>query len=118
MTALAPPSYRAPSTRSGLAPASNDLPPYSRRYTLNHPVQVAPREPTEHIYKLNDGKVVLKIHSSAKSSKSLPTFFEKENINGQLTIDAGKGDSIHAINITVRGHELLRPQLFLLLWGL
>lgn len=102
MNALAPPSYRASSTRSGQAPASTELPPYSRRYTLNQPVQVAPREPTEHTYQINDGKVVLKIHSSAKSSKSLPTFFEKENIRGQLTIDAEKGDSIHAIYIMVR----------------
>ncbi|EKM78643.1 hypothetical protein AGABI1DRAFT_59597 [Agaricus bisporus var. burnettii JB137-S8] len=103
MNALAPPSYRASSTRSGQAPASTELPPYSRRYTLNQPVQVAPREPTEHTYQINDGKVVLKIHSSAKSSKSLPTFFEKENIRGQLTIDAEKGDSIHAIYITITG---------------
>jgi hypothetical protein len=75
-------------------------------------VQVAPREPAEHIYKLNDGKVVLKIHSSAKSSKSLPTLFEKENINGQLTVDAERGDSIHAIYITVGRLQLLQSQLF------
>lgn len=81
---------------------SNELPPYTRRHTLHQPVQVAPREPTEHVYQINDGKVALRIYSSAKSSKSLPTFFEKENITGQLEIAAERGDSIHAIFITVR----------------
>lgn len=103
MDASAPPSYRRYSTRPGQAPVSNELPPYTRRHTLVQPVQVAPREPTEHRYQINDGKVVLKIYSSAKSSKSLPTFFEKENITGELTIAAEKGDSIHAVYIMVRG---------------
>lgn len=69
-------------------------------------MQVARREPTEHVYKINDGKVVLKINSSAKSSKALPTFFEKENITGQLEIAAGKGDSIQSIVIMITGRVL------------
>lgn len=43
------------------------------------------------------------MYSSAKSSKSLPTFFEKESINGLLELDAEKGDSIQAITATVTG---------------
>ncbi|KAJ3564409.1 hypothetical protein NP233_g8319 [Leucocoprinus birnbaumii] len=108
MDASAPPSYRRYSTRHGQAPASNELPPYSRRtrHSLAQPVQVARREPTEHVYKINDGKIVLKINSSAKSSKALPTFFEKEHITGQLEIAAGKGDSIQSIVITITGRVL------------
>ncbi|KAF9453506.1 hypothetical protein P691DRAFT_755560 [Macrolepiota fuliginosa MF-IS2] len=106
MDASAPPSYRRYSTRPGLASVSNDLPPYTRRHTLNQPGQVAPREPTEHIYQINDGKILLKINSSAKSSKSLPTFFEKENITGQLEVVAERGDSIHSIFIAITGRVI------------
>jgi hypothetical protein len=80
---------------------SNELPPYTRRHTLVQPVQVAHHQRTEHVYKIQDGKIVLKINSSAKSSKALPTFFEKENITGQLEIMAGRGDPIQTIVITV-----------------
>jgi hypothetical protein len=64
-------------------------------------VQAARQELVEHVYQINDGKIVLKINSSAKTSKSLPTFFEKDNVTGQLEIAAGKGDSIQSIVITV-----------------
>ena len=87
-----------------MSPAS-ELPPYSRRHTLHQPVPAARREPTEHVFQLSEGKgkpwVTLKLHSSAKSSKSLPTFFEKENINGQLELSAERGDNIQAITAIV-----------------
>lgn len=102
MDALAPPSYRRYSTRPGPAPVSNELPPYTRRHNLVRPVQVAHHERTEHEYQIQDGKILLRINSSAKSSKALPTFFEKDNITGKLEIAAGKGDSIQTITITVR----------------
>lgn len=102
-----PPRYRRSSTRPGPAPQSGvlaDLPAYTRRNTLAQPV--APiRDPTEHVYPLLDGKAkpwaTLKVYSSAKSPKSLPTFFEKEHINCSVEINADKGDSIHAISATV-----------------
>jgi len=46
----------------------------------------------------------LKVLSSAKSAKSLPTFFEKENINGTLELNADKCDSIQAITASVSCH--------------
>lgn len=101
MDASAPPSYRRYSTRPGQAPVSNELPPYTRRHTLTQPPQVVPRQPTEHIYQINDGKVVLRLYSSAKSTKNLPTFFEKENLTGQLDLTAERANSIQAIHITV-----------------
>ncbi|KAF9466644.1 hypothetical protein BDZ94DRAFT_1157821 [Collybia nuda] len=105
MDVAPPPRYRRFSTRPGQVPQSgNELPIYTRRNTLAQPV--IQREPTEHVYLLtekNRAWVTLKIQSSAKSSKSLPTFFEKENINGSLEINADKGDSIHSITATVTG---------------
>ncbi|KAF8896106.1 hypothetical protein BD779DRAFT_1433414 [Infundibulicybe gibba] len=87
MDASSPPHYRRYSSRPGPAPQSGGLPPYTRRNTLAQPV--AHRQPTEHVFYAEDSKgrpwATLKVHSSAKSSKSLPTFFEKENINGSLT---------------------------------
>jgi hypothetical protein len=46
--------------------------------------------------------------SSAKSAKSLPTFFEKERINGSFQLTAEKGDSIQSVTVTV-GLLLLPP---------
>jgi hypothetical protein len=100
-----PPPYRRLS-RPGPAPQSaNDLPAYtrSRRHTLAQPA--VRREPTEHVFQLMDGRkpwVILKVYSSARLSKSLPTFFERENINCKLEVRAGSGDSsIQAISATV-----------------
>ncbi|KAF9563247.1 hypothetical protein CPC08DRAFT_761006 [Agrocybe pediades] len=110
MDASSPPRYRRFSTRPGPVPSSgSDLPPYTRRSTLTQPINLR-REPTEHVFQLSDGKpkpwVTLKIFSSAKSSKSLPTFFEKENITGSLELDAERGDSIHGVTVVVTGRVI------------
>jgi len=99
------PDYRRVTQGLGLAPESTDLPPYTRR---NTPQNVAiRREPTEHVCQLTEGKnrpwATLKIYSSAKSTKSLPTFFEKEPVNATLEIHAEKSESIHQITATVTG---------------
>ncbi|KAG6812365.1 hypothetical protein H0H92_003176 [Tricholoma furcatifolium] len=106
MDVASPPHYRRFSTaRPGPVPRPGDeLPPYTRRNTLAQ--LVVPREPTEHVYFLTEKNrpfVTLKLYSSAKSPNSLPTFFEKENINGSLEINADRGDSIHAVTATVTG---------------
>jgi len=106
MDVASPPRYRRYSALgSGLVPASSDeLPPYTRRNTLAQPA--VQHEPTEHVYLLTEKNrpwVILKLYSSAKSSKSLPTFFEKENINGTLEINADRGDSIQSISAIVTG---------------
>ncbi|KAG6916056.1 hypothetical protein DXG01_008629 [Tephrocybe rancida] len=105
---VSPPRYRRYSTaRHGQVPRSGDadvLPPYTRRNTLAQPA--VRHEPTEHVYLLTEKNrpfVTLKLYSSAKSAKSLPTFFEKENINGTLEINADKGDSIQSITAVVTG---------------
>ncbi|KAF8150704.1 hypothetical protein B0H34DRAFT_149037 [Crassisporium funariophilum] len=109
MDASSPPRYRRFSSRPGPAPSSgSELPAYTRRNTLTQPLAVdLRREPTEHIFQVADGKskpwITLKVYSSAKSSRSLPTFFEKENITGRLELDAERGDSIQAITATVTG---------------
>jgi hypothetical protein len=101
MDVSSPPQYRRFSR-----PGSNELPPYSRCNTIAQPLRSPPREPTEHVFQVADGKskpwIKLTLRSSAKSAKSLPTFFEKENINGQLELDAERGDSIQAITAHVR----------------
>jgi hypothetical protein len=64
-----------------------------------------PREPTEHAYFLKDSKkVTLKLYSQAKSSKSLPVYFEREKISGSLEINAEKGDSVHSVIVKVYTH--------------
>ena len=86
-----------------LALESDDLPPYTPRNIRR--TAVVRREPTEHIYQLTEGKnrpwATLKVHSSAKSPQSLPTFFGKEPISAVLELQAEKGDSIHEITATV-----------------
>ncbi|KAF8802489.1 hypothetical protein BYT27DRAFT_7112534 [Phlegmacium glaucopus] len=106
MDASSPPHYRRYSSRPGPAPSSgSELPSYTRRSSVT---QVPPpRRATEHLFHVFNARgkpwITLKLYSSAKSSKSLPTFFEKENINGLLELDAEKGDSIQAITATVTG---------------
>ncbi|KAF9000661.1 hypothetical protein BDQ17DRAFT_1391208 [Cyathus striatus] len=96
MDVSSPPRYRRYSTRAGLAPSSGpELPPYTRRNTLSSLL----------LWK-EQALITLKVYSSAKSSKSLPTFFEKENINGQLEIHAEKGDSIQAITANITGRVI------------
>ncbi|KJA16442.1 hypothetical protein HYPSUDRAFT_147727 [Hypholoma sublateritium FD-334 SS-4] len=107
MDASSPPRYRRFSTRPGPAPSSgSELPAYTRRNTLTQAVNLR-RDPTEHVFQAADGKskpwITLRVFSSAKSSKSLPTFFEKENVNGKLEIDAERGDSIQAVTAVVTG---------------
>ncbi|TFK27772.1 hypothetical protein FA15DRAFT_685673 [Coprinopsis marcescibilis] len=102
-----PPCYRRFSSRPGQVPLSgSELPAYSRRRHSISPPQPH-REPTEHTFELLDGKnkpwITLKLFSSAKSSKSLPTFFEKEKITGKLELTAERGDSIQAITAIVSG---------------
>ena len=102
MEASSPPCYRRYS-RHGPAPLSDsELPSYTRRTV---PQVDIPRPATEHLFHVLNGRgkpwITLKVYSSAKSSRSLPTFFEKETINGILEVDAEKGDSIQAITATV-----------------
>ena len=101
MDVSSPPQYRRFSR-----PGSGTAPPaYTRCNTIAHTLPPPP-EPTEHVFQVTDGKskpwIKLTLRSSARSAKSLPTFFEKENINGQLEVEAERGDSIQAITATVR----------------
>ncbi|KAJ6531970.1 hypothetical protein B0H19DRAFT_1273145 [Mycena capillaripes] len=84
---------------------STDLPAYTRRNTLAQPV--ARREPVEHIYPLSDSRgrpwASLSLLSSAKSPKSVPTFYEKEHINGSFQLTAEKGDSIQSVTVIITG---------------
>ncbi|KAF5342240.1 hypothetical protein D9611_001661 [Ephemerocybe angulata] len=107
MDMLAPPQYHRFS-RPGPEPMSgSELPAYSRRQNTHRPQPIVRREPTEHTFVLTEGKsspwITLKLRSSAKSSKSLPTYFEKETITGQLEVNAERGDSIQAITATLSG---------------
>lgn len=105
-----PPQYTRYS-RTGLAPASiGELPAYTRRNTLAAPLQ-PPRQPTEHTFPLissstNKAWACLRLSSSAKSAKSLPTFYEKEKINGSVDINLGRADSVSAVSLRV-SHALM-----------
>ncbi|KAJ6576649.1 hypothetical protein DFH09DRAFT_1149928 [Mycena vulgaris] len=100
-----PPRYRRFSRPGPVPQSASDLPAYTRRNTLAQPVPR--REPVEHIYPLVDGKgrpwASLTLRSSAKSGKSVPTFYEKENINGSFQLSAEKGDSIQSVTVTITG---------------
>jgi len=106
----APPQYRRFSARpapvSQIAAFVADLPPYTRRRrdTVSAPSR---RDPVEHIYQLVDGRsrpwAILRVLSSAKSAKSLPTFYEKEDIKGTLDLHLDRGDSIQAITVSMMG---------------
>lgn len=102
MDASSPPSYRRHSRRGPAPSSDSELPSYTR-HTV--PQVDVPRPATEHLFQVLNGKgkpwITLKVYSSARSSRSLPTFFEKESINGLLEVDAEKGDSIQAITATV-----------------
>ena len=43
----------------------------------------------------------LRIFSSAKSAKSLPTFYEKEKLNGSVELNIKPGDSISISGVNV-----------------
>lgn len=105
MDALSPPPYRQLSRQGQASHSGSELPRYTRRNTLVHPV--APRDPTQHVFSLSDGRarpwLVLRVASSAKSTKTLPIFYEKENINATLELHAEKGDSsIQSVMAMVR----------------
>ncbi|KAF7316680.1 hypothetical protein HMN09_00400900 [Mycena chlorophos] len=105
MDAPFPSRYRRFS-RPGPAPQSAcDLPAYTRRNTLAQ--AVVRREPVEHTFPLFDGRgnpwATLTLRSSAKSTKSVPTFHEKEHINGSFELTAEKGDSIQSVTVTITG---------------
>ncbi|KAF7327972.1 hypothetical protein MKEN_00377400 [Mycena kentingensis (nom. inval.)] len=105
MDASFPPRYRRFSRPGPVPQSACDLPAYTRRNTLAQPV--ARREPSEHVYPLVDGKgspwATLTLRSSAKSSKSVPTFHEKEHINGTFQLNSEKGDSIQSVTVTITG---------------
>ncbi|KAJ3935599.1 MAG: hypothetical protein NXY57DRAFT_1046588 [Lentinula lateritia] len=113
MDALSPPPYRQLSRQGQASYSGSELPRYTRRNTLVHPV--APRDPTQHVFSLSDGRarpwLVLRVASSAKSTKSLPIFYEKENINATLELHAEKGDSsIQSVMAMVRGRVITGPR--------
>lgn len=84
-----------------------DLPPYSRR-RRDTVSQMPRREPVAHTYQLVSGSkawAVWKVVSSAKSSKSLPTFYEKETITGTISLDVDRFESVQAIYVTVSGNS-------------
>lgn len=105
MDSTQPPQYRRLSRQGQVPMSGSELPAYYPRHTHHH--HSPRREPTEHVFSLADGRnapwLTLKLRSSAKSSKSLPTFFEKEDIHGQIELTAERGDSIQAITVLLSG---------------
>ena len=70
--------------------------------SAGRPATSSGRTSTEHTFALDDGSAVLRIWSSARSTRSHPTFHERENIVGALEVRAGRLDSVHEIIATVR----------------
>ncbi|KAF5346155.1 hypothetical protein D9758_009962 [Tetrapyrgos nigripes] len=104
--------------------STTSLPAYTRRASPSPRRTTRPK--TEHIVELSNISgiggatskkskpwAVLKIYSSARSSKSLPVFLEGDKITGSLTLDLGHGgwmssstgvgDAITSVKIVVRG---------------
>ncbi|TRM64222.1 hypothetical protein BD626DRAFT_249145 [Schizophyllum amplum] len=113
------------SSSHGPAPGDMQLPPYHPRRrprtaaaphtstSHSHPHSLtSTRAPTEHTIALDDGSVVLHLRSSARSAKSLPTYFEKESVVGALHVRAGRLEGVHGITATVTGrvHTGSRPE--------
>ncbi|KAF5391524.1 hypothetical protein D9757_002500 [Collybiopsis confluens] len=108
-----PPPYRRHSRHGQVPHSGSELSRYTRRNTLVHPI--IPREPTQHVFPLAVGRskpwLVLRLSSNAKSAKSLPLFYEKENINATLELHAEKGDSsIQSVIAMVRGRIITGPR--------
>ena len=96
-------------------PGSNARLPTS----AGRPATSSGRTSTEHTFALDDGSAVLRLWSSARSTRSHPTFHEKENIVGALEVRAGRLDSVHEIIATVHicfyRHLIILPRIAYLL---
>lgn len=61
---------------------------------------------TEHIYSLTTSRDVawakLKVRSRARSPSHLPSFFEGEELSGEVHLDLEREDSIKSISVSVR----------------
>ncbi|KAL0954347.1 hypothetical protein HGRIS_003341 [Hohenbuehelia grisea] len=91
-----------------MAPSVDAPPPsYTCRRRRDTISALPRREPVEHVYPLVDGRsrawAILRVFSSAKSSKSLPTFYEGEDVKGRLELELEKGESIQAITVSLTG---------------
>ena len=101
----------------GPVPSQDLLPSYSRRQhqqrrrhsampgstrSTDTPEPTTQRQ-TEHVFELTSpSRACLKIMSSAKTSKSLPTYFEKEVIKGEVEVDLDRGGTVIGVTAMVR----------------
>lgn len=111
MNPAAPPGYaiEPQSHNTGGSSASGDsqLPAYSGRQP---PALAAPRvtqeqrPPTEHVYELTNTRgawATLKVYSSARKAKQMPTFLEGDPIFGTFALQLDRDDHILAIKFEV-----------------
>ena len=98
------PRTAVPSTSHHRGLSHSQLPGSNARLptSAGRPATSSGRTSTEHTFALDDGSAVLRLWSSARSTRSHPTFHEKENIVGALEVRAGRLDSVHEIIATVR----------------
>ena len=65
----------------------------------------APPCETPHLFELSDGKAAkwaaLEVLSSARESNHVPSFVSGSSINGAVSLNLPKGDSILSVNVTV-----------------
>jgi len=105
------PLYQARADTNATIYLPNSVPTYSRQNTTTR--TQTPR--SEHLFELRNGSkawALLKVSSNAPSPKSLPVFFEGENVDCMLVLRAGsRGESsIQTIKATV-SVPLFRPRL-------
>ena len=94
----------APQPRANATCDSDEPPPYIRTQDSGPAYSITPRAPAKHTFVLKENNrnwVTLKLYSGAKSSTSLPMYFEGENIDGSLEINAETGDSINSVTVQV-----------------
>ncbi|KAF7312490.1 hypothetical protein MIND_00262700 [Mycena indigotica] len=111
-----PPVYRSNIYGGAFSVASSEsvtsLPAYSAQQHRPRTASAA-REPTEHLFELKDKKqrawATLKLNSSARSSSSLPTFLEGENLQGSVSLDLSHRENILGVTIQIRGSIVTGP---------
>ncbi|KAJ7581369.1 hypothetical protein C8J56DRAFT_959861 [Mycena floridula] len=99
------PEYR----RLSASGPSSGLPVYTDVDAAGPSEPIAAPRPTEHVFPVLGSKstpwATLKVSSSAKSAKSIPVLYEKEDLRCELVVEA-KGQGIQAISAVVTGRMI------------
>lgn len=95
--------------------AEEPLPSYGRP-SLPHHSASEPRRRQSHVFSLEDAEgypwATLQLASMAPSNKSLPVYFEGQNITGEARLDFPKPEGIKSVTILVSRTEVVNYAVF------